>query len=136
MWSRLLGSLCGLRVLRVQHGLDCVHAERSDLIAHRLDRPTSEVIHVMPQADHDPLEASKLGSFQTDVGSFALCSLFRRGFLADQTACGLCGLSCVVCHCCSPFFGATGRPEVWAQAVSAVTRGGTVVFFGGCAPGT
>ena len=31
---------------------------------------------------------------------------------------------------------ATGRPEVWAQAVSAVTRGGTVVFFGGCAPGT
>jgi L-iditol 2-dehydrogenase len=31
---------------------------------------------------------------------------------------------------------ATGRPEVWAQAVAAVTRGGTVVFFGGCAPGT
>jgi L-iditol 2-dehydrogenase len=31
---------------------------------------------------------------------------------------------------------ATGRPEVWEQAVSAVTRGGTVVFFGGCAPGT
>jgi L-iditol 2-dehydrogenase len=31
---------------------------------------------------------------------------------------------------------ATGRPEVWAQAVTAVTRGGTVVFFGGCAPGT
>ena len=31
---------------------------------------------------------------------------------------------------------ATGQPEVWAQAVSAVTRGGTVVFFGGCAPGT
>ena len=31
---------------------------------------------------------------------------------------------------------ATGRPEVWAQAVGAVTRGGTVVFFGGCAPGT
>jgi L-iditol 2-dehydrogenase len=31
---------------------------------------------------------------------------------------------------------ATGRPEVWAQAISAVARGGTVVFFGGCAPGT
>jgi L-iditol 2-dehydrogenase len=31
---------------------------------------------------------------------------------------------------------ATGRPEVWAQAMDAVTRGGTVVFFGGCAPGT
>jgi L-iditol 2-dehydrogenase len=31
---------------------------------------------------------------------------------------------------------ATGRPEVWAQAVAAVARGGTVVFFGGCAPGT
>jgi L-iditol 2-dehydrogenase len=31
---------------------------------------------------------------------------------------------------------ATGRPEVWEQAVSAVSRGGTVVFFGGCAPGT
>jgi L-iditol 2-dehydrogenase len=31
---------------------------------------------------------------------------------------------------------ATGRPEVWAQSVAAVTRGGTVVFFGGCAPGT
>jgi L-iditol 2-dehydrogenase len=31
---------------------------------------------------------------------------------------------------------ATGRPEVWEQAVSAVDRGGTVVFFGGCAPGT
>jgi L-iditol 2-dehydrogenase len=31
---------------------------------------------------------------------------------------------------------ATGRPEVWAQAVAAATRGGTVVFFGGCAPGT
>src|SRR5262249_4223443 len=25
---------------------------------------------------------------------------------------------------------ATGRPEVWAQSVAAVTRGGTVVFFG------
>jgi len=31
---------------------------------------------------------------------------------------------------------ATGQPEVWARAVTAVTRGGTVVFFGGCAPGT
>ena len=31
---------------------------------------------------------------------------------------------------------ATGRPEVWEQAVAAVGRGGTVVFFGGCAPGT
>jgi L-iditol 2-dehydrogenase len=31
---------------------------------------------------------------------------------------------------------ATGRPEVWSQAMAAVTRGGTVVFFGGCAPGT
>jgi len=31
---------------------------------------------------------------------------------------------------------ATGRPEVWAQAMDAVGRGGTVVFFGGCAPGT
>jgi L-iditol 2-dehydrogenase len=31
---------------------------------------------------------------------------------------------------------ATGRPEVWAQAVAAVGRGGTVVLFGGCAPGT
>ena len=33
-------------------------------------------------------------------------------------------------------FDATGRPEVWEQAVDAVGRGGTVVFFGGCAPGT
>jgi L-iditol 2-dehydrogenase len=33
-------------------------------------------------------------------------------------------------------FDATGRPEVWEQAVAAVGRGGTVVFFGGCAPGT
>ncbi|MBI2218185.1 MAG: alcohol dehydrogenase catalytic domain-containing protein [Candidatus Rokubacteria bacterium] len=33
-------------------------------------------------------------------------------------------------------FDATGRPEVWEQAVDAVARGGTVVFFGGCAPGT
>ena len=31
---------------------------------------------------------------------------------------------------------ATGRPEVWEQAMAAVGRGGTVVFFGGCAPGT
>ncbi|HEV8642675.1 MAG TPA: alcohol dehydrogenase catalytic domain-containing protein [Methylomirabilota bacterium] len=31
---------------------------------------------------------------------------------------------------------ATGRPEVWQQAMAAATRGGTVVFFGGCAPGT
>jgi L-iditol 2-dehydrogenase len=31
---------------------------------------------------------------------------------------------------------ATGRPEVWKQAVDAVGRGGRVVFFGGCAPGT
>jgi L-iditol 2-dehydrogenase len=31
---------------------------------------------------------------------------------------------------------ATGRPEVWQQAVDAVSRGGRVVFFGGCAPGT
>jgi L-iditol 2-dehydrogenase len=31
---------------------------------------------------------------------------------------------------------ATGRPEVWEAAVRAVDRGGSVVFFGGCAPGT
>jgi L-iditol 2-dehydrogenase len=31
---------------------------------------------------------------------------------------------------------ATGRPEVWEQAMGAVGRGGSVVFFGGCAPGT
>ncbi len=31
---------------------------------------------------------------------------------------------------------ATGRPEVWQQALRAVGRGGSVVFFGGCAPGT
>jgi L-iditol 2-dehydrogenase len=31
---------------------------------------------------------------------------------------------------------ATGRPEVWRQAMDAVGRGGCVVFFGGCAPGT
>jgi L-iditol 2-dehydrogenase len=33
-------------------------------------------------------------------------------------------------------FDATGRPEVWEQAVATVGRGGSVVFFGGCAPGT
>src|SRR5207244_5065518 len=31
---------------------------------------------------------------------------------------------------------ATGRPEVWEGAVASVARGGSVVFFGGCAPGT
>jgi L-iditol 2-dehydrogenase len=31
---------------------------------------------------------------------------------------------------------ATGRAEVWEQAVDTVGRGGSVVFFGGCAPGT
>jgi L-iditol 2-dehydrogenase len=31
---------------------------------------------------------------------------------------------------------ATGQPEGWEQAVDAVGRGGCVVFFGGCAPGT
>ena len=31
---------------------------------------------------------------------------------------------------------ATGRPEVWKQAVEPVGRGGSVLFFGGCAPGT
>jgi L-iditol 2-dehydrogenase len=31
---------------------------------------------------------------------------------------------------------ATGKPEVWEQAVAAAARGGTVLFFGGCAPGT
>jgi L-iditol 2-dehydrogenase len=31
---------------------------------------------------------------------------------------------------------ATGRPEVWEQAVAATGRGGSVLFFGGCAPGT
>jgi len=31
---------------------------------------------------------------------------------------------------------ATGRSEVWEQAMAAVGRGGSVVFFGGCAPGT
>jgi L-iditol 2-dehydrogenase len=31
---------------------------------------------------------------------------------------------------------ATGRPEVWEQAIDATGRGGSVVFFGGCAPGS
>jgi len=31
---------------------------------------------------------------------------------------------------------ATGRPEVWEQAIDSVARGGSVIFFGGCAPGT
>jgi L-iditol 2-dehydrogenase len=31
---------------------------------------------------------------------------------------------------------ATGRPEVWAQAMALAGKGATVVFFGGCAPGT
>lgn len=31
---------------------------------------------------------------------------------------------------------ATGRPEAWEQAIAAVGRGGCVVFFGGCPPGT
>jgi L-iditol 2-dehydrogenase len=31
---------------------------------------------------------------------------------------------------------ATGRPETWAQAMAIAGKGGTVVFFGGCAPGT
>ena len=31
---------------------------------------------------------------------------------------------------------ATGRPEAWAQAIDAVGRGGTVLLFGGCPPGT
>jgi L-iditol 2-dehydrogenase len=31
---------------------------------------------------------------------------------------------------------ATGRPEGWEQAMALAGRGGTVVFFGGCAPGT
>ncbi|MFQ5827947.1 MAG: zinc-binding dehydrogenase [Candidatus Methylomirabilia bacterium] len=31
---------------------------------------------------------------------------------------------------------ATGRPEVWEQAITSVARGGTVVFFGGCPPGS
>jgi L-iditol 2-dehydrogenase len=31
---------------------------------------------------------------------------------------------------------ATGRPEAWEQAMAIAGKGGTVVFFGGCAPGT
>lgn len=31
---------------------------------------------------------------------------------------------------------ATGQPEVWERAVDVVTRGGAVVFFGGCEPGS
>jgi L-iditol 2-dehydrogenase len=31
---------------------------------------------------------------------------------------------------------ATGRPDGWEHSVAAVARGGTVVLFGGCAPGT
>lgn len=31
---------------------------------------------------------------------------------------------------------ATGRPEVWEQAIDGVGRGGTVILFGGCVPGT
>jgi L-iditol 2-dehydrogenase len=31
---------------------------------------------------------------------------------------------------------ATGRPEVWEQAIDGVGRGGTVLLFGGCVPGT
>ena len=31
---------------------------------------------------------------------------------------------------------ATGRPEVWEQAVAVTGRGGCVLFFGGCEPGT
>lgn len=31
---------------------------------------------------------------------------------------------------------ATGRPEVWEAAMAAVGKGGSVVFFGGCAPGS
>jgi len=31
---------------------------------------------------------------------------------------------------------ATGRPEAWEEALAVVGKGGTVVFFGGCTPGT
>jgi L-iditol 2-dehydrogenase len=31
---------------------------------------------------------------------------------------------------------ATGRPEAWEQAIAAADKGGTIIFFGGCAPGT
>ncbi|HEX7301229.1 MAG TPA: zinc-binding dehydrogenase [Solirubrobacteraceae bacterium] len=33
-------------------------------------------------------------------------------------------------------FEAVGRPQTWEQAVAAARPGGTVVFVGGCAPGT
>src|SRR5262249_54101269 len=33
-------------------------------------------------------------------------------------------------------FDATGQPDVWERAVATTGRGGSVVFFGGCAPGT
>lgn len=33
-------------------------------------------------------------------------------------------------------FECTGRPEVWESAVNYTARGGTVVLFGGCPPGT
>lgn len=33
-------------------------------------------------------------------------------------------------------FECTGQPDVWAKTVSHVRRGGTVVLFGGCRPGT
>jgi L-iditol 2-dehydrogenase len=31
---------------------------------------------------------------------------------------------------------ATGRPDAWEQAVAVTAKGGTVILFGGCAPGT
>ena len=31
---------------------------------------------------------------------------------------------------------ATGQPAVWERAIEVTGRGGTVVFFGGCSPGT
>jgi L-iditol 2-dehydrogenase len=31
---------------------------------------------------------------------------------------------------------ATGQPEAWEQAIAAADKGGTIVFFGGCVPGT
>src|SRR4029453_7334278 len=39
-------------------------------------------------------------------------------------------------RCAGVVVGASGRREVWEQAVDAVGRGGPVLFFGGCAPGT
>jgi L-iditol 2-dehydrogenase len=33
-------------------------------------------------------------------------------------------------------FECTGRPEVWETALFALRRGGTMVLFGGCPPGT